>query len=441
MAKSGQPNVLVVFTDQQRWDTCGCYNSPMELTPNLDRMASRGVLFENAFTCQPVCAPARASLQTGLYAKATGVWRNDLALRPDQPTLGTWFSNAGYDVGYVGKWHLACTSVEPVPRELRCGYNGFWEVADILEFTSHPYAGHVFDANNRIIEFKDMYRVDFITDRAIRFMDMERNAPFFLFISYIEPHQQNDWNKFCGPEGYEQRYANPWIPQDLRYLPGDWVSQLPGYYGCIRRIDECLGRMLNHLEESGRLEDTVVIFTSDHGCHFRTRNSEYKRSCHESCIRIPMVAAGPGFERQRVERELVSLIDLPPTLLDSAGIPVPKEFHGRSLLPLARGEAKDWPEEVFLQISERTVERCVRTKRWKYSVFAPEKHGWHDPDSKEYVERYLYDLYADPHEMVNLAGRPGRYREVADDLMERLKERMTQAGEDLPVIHPARHYA
>ncbi|MCE5217819.1 sulfatase-like hydrolase/transferase, partial [bacterium] len=110
---TASPNVLVFFTDQQRWDTCGCYGCPMDLTPNLDAMARRGVLFQNAFTCQPVCAPARGSLQTGKHGTGHGVWRNGIALPQDQRTLGHCFTEAGYDVGYLGKWHLANTGADP----------------------------------------------------------------------------------------------------------------------------------------------------------------------------------------------------------------------------------------------------------------------------------------------------------------------------------------
>jgi len=435
------PNVLVVFTDQQRWDTAGCYGGPMELTPNLDAMARRGVRFQNAFTCQPVCGPARASIQTGLYAEATGVFRNGIALRAGQRTIAHHFTEAGYDVGYIGKWHLGGTGTEPVPRQARCGYDGLWEASDVLEFTSHPYEGRVFDAGDKPIEFRDRYRVDFLTDRATSFIEAKRERPFYLYLSYIEPHQQNDWGRVCAPEGYAERFANPWVPPDLRDKPGDWQQQLPDYYGCIARIDECLGRLMECLEATGQADNTLVVFTSDHGCHFRTRNGEYKRSCHESCIRIPMVFAGPRFGGGRVVHDLVSLIDLAPTLLTAAGLEAPDEFHGRSMLPLAEGEPTDWPEEVFMQISEATVERAIRTRRWKYSVFDPTAHGGKDPSSNTYVERYLYDLQADPYESVNLIGRRGIYRDAADELMQRLKRRMTEAGEPAPEIRPARHYA
>ncbi|RKY65693.1 MAG: arylsulfatase [Candidatus Latescibacterota bacterium] len=432
----GRPNVLVVFTDQQRWDTVGCYGNPMDLTPNLDRMAERGVTFQHAFTCQPVCGPARASLQTGKYATKVGVWKNHIPLPEGERTLAHHFKEAGYRVGYIGKWHLAATGEKPVPPELRGGYD-FWEAADVLEFTSHPYDTVLYDVEGREVRVSG-YRVDALTERAINFI-RDGGEPFFLFLSYLEPHQQNDWNRFVAPEGYAERYANPYVPPDLKAFPGDWFQHLPDYYGMVARIDECLGKLTTTLEELGISERTIVVFTSDHGCHFRTRNTEYKRSCHESSIRIPLVIRGPGFEGPKVVRELVSLVDVAPTLLEAAGIPVPPEVQGRSLMPLVRGEADGWRNEVFVQISEYLVGRAVRTPRWKYCVFAPEKEGGRDPSSRRYVERHLYDLASDPYELVNLVGRR-EYREVAEELRERLKRLMVEAGEEEPEIVEAKYY-
>ena len=437
-----RPNVLFYFTDQQRWDTVGCYGNPMDLTPNLDALARRGVRFENAFTCQPVCAPARGSLQTGQFPTSHGVFRNGLALSVETPTVATLFSNSGYRTAYIGKWHLAGGHREDaVPPELRGGYDDVWEAADALEFTSHPTEGRIFNENGDAIEFSGQYRVDFLTDRAEIFLRDSQDAPFFLFLSHLEPHHQNDMDRYVAPDGYAERFANPWIPEDLRNEPGDWHAELPDYYGCVARLDECVGRLLSVLENIGQLENTVVVFTTDHGSHFRTRNPEYKRSCHDASIRIPLVMAGPGLPKGAVVDDLVSLIDVPPTLLDAAGIRVPKSFQGASLLNLAHGTAETWPDEVFFQISEAEVGRGIRTRQWKYSVYAPDADPWNDPSSDTYVERYLYDLRSDPHETVNLVGRAGRYRDVADQLGEALVRRIDAVGESRPEIVKARYYA
>jgi arylsulfatase A-like enzyme len=211
---------------------------------------------------------------------------------------------------------------------------------------------------------------------------------------------------------------------------------LGGYYGMVKRLDEALGRMQDALKSLGLSDKTIVLYTSDHGCHFKTRNGEYKRSCHESSIRLPTAFCGPGFEGGGQIQELVSLIDLPPTLLDAAGLPVPPEMQGRSIMPLARREATDWPEEVFVQISEAQVGRAARTRRWKYCVDAPGKSGRDDAGSDHYVEQYLYDLQVDPYELNNLIGLES-HRPVADKMRERLIRRMVEAGETAPAVEPA----
>jgi arylsulfatase A-like enzyme len=434
------PNVLVIFTDQQRWDTVGAYGGPMNLTPNLDAMAREGVRFEMAITNQPVCSPARACLITGQYATTHGVWRNGIGLSVEDNALAHCFKKAGYEVGYIGKWHLAPRELGPgyVPPEYRAGFDEFWEASNVLEFTSKPYDTTLYDAEGKEIHLSG-YRVDALTDRVVRFLKQRRTRPFFLFVSYLEPHQQNDMNRMVAPEGYAKRFANPFVPHDLRPFPGDWMEQLPDYYGCVARIDECLGRILETLREEGLYENTIVAFLSDHGCHFRTRNSEYKRSCHEGSVRIPFVIRGPGFNRSMVIPELVSIVDVGPTLLDAAGIPVPETMQGRSVMPLLDRRVGEWRNEVFIQISESMVGRAIRTERWKYCVVAPDKNGGRDPSGDRYVEYQMYDLYADPYELVNLAGRR-EFRDVADQLRERLIERMVEAGEREPQILKARFY-
>jgi arylsulfatase A-like enzyme len=436
-----RPNVVVFFTDQQRWDSVGAYGSPMALTPNLDRMAERGTLLEQAFTPQPVCAPARGCMQTGQFATEHGVWRNAETLAPGVgPTLAGLFDEHGYDTGYVGKWHLASTGVDPVPEEHRAGYD-HWRVADALEHTSHPYEGLVYDGDGDAVEF-DGYRVDALTDMAIDFVEEDRDDPFFLFCSQLEPHHQNDMETYVAPDGYAERYSDPWVPEDLRGVPGDWHSELPDYYGIVRRLDECFGRLLGALEEQGIREETVVLFTSDHGSHFRTRNGEYKRSCHESSIRVPAAISGPGFDTGADVDDLVSLLDVPPTLLDAAGIEPPESMRGSSLRPLARGESSaDWREEVFVQISEASVGRAIRTDRWKYCAYDPDAEGGADPTGEEYVDRYLYDLRADPHERTNLVGRAD-HEEILDDMRERLRERIAAVeGADAADVRAADHQA
>lgn len=430
-----RPNVIVFFTDQQRWDTTGVHGNPLDLTPNFDRMAQRGTHVYNAFTCQPVCGPARASLQTGLYATNTGCFRNAIPIRPDAITLAHLFRQAGYTTAYIGKWHLGTRSeVGPVAVEQRGGYE-YWLASNVLEFTSDAYDTVMYDGEGRPVRLPG-YRVDAVTDAAIRYIDAHQRDLFYLFISYLEPHFQNHRDDYPAPDGYAERYMGRWIPPDLAALGGSTHQHLAGYYGMVKRLDEALGRLLDALKSLRLTERTIVLFTSDHGCHFKTRNSEYKRSCHESSIRIPMAIQGPGFDGGGQVRELVSLVDVPPTLLDAAGIPIPAHMQGRSILPLLRGERQGWPREVFIQISESQVGRAIRTQRWKYSVVAPHRDGRNDPDADRYVEEFLYDLQADPYELNNLIGLQS-HQELAASLRQRLIQRMVEAGEAAPVIEAA----
>jgi arylsulfatase A-like enzyme len=440
-----QPNILFFFTDQQRWDTCGCYGQPLDVTPNLDRMAAEGVRFENAFTCQPVCGPARSCLQTGKYATEVGCHTNHRRLPPDETTIAQLLSGAGYEVGYLGKWHLASCGpndgpdnfrTRAVPPDRRGGYVDYWLASDTLEFTSHGYDGYMFDADMNRVDFTG-YRVDAMTDFALDYLrtrDGER--PWFLFLSYIEPHHQNDRGHYEGPDGSKERFKDFVPPGDLIGTEGNWREEYPDYLGCINSLDMNLGRIRAELERLGIADDTLIIYTSDHGSHFCTRNSEYKRSCHDGCIRVPMIACGPGFQGGGVASDLASLIDIPPTILTAGGAAVPDSMRGRSLQQVARGDTEDWPQEVFLQISESQVGRAIRTAKWKYSVSAPDLPGWEAAASDRYVEEFLYDLDADPHERNNLVREP-HLAEVRADLSVRLKARMVAAGEAEPLIGPA----
>ncbi len=413
MAKSTsgrrRPNIIVFFTDQQRADTTGAHGNPMGLTPNFDRLAAQGTHFFNTFTCQPVCAPARATLQTGKYASTTGVWRNRIRLAAEQPRLADAFKAAGYATGYIGKWHLSAT--EPVPREHQVGYD-YWMAANSLEHESDAYDLNLYDADGTKHHFPG-YRVDAQTDVAIRFINTRRDEPFFLFLSYLEPHHQNHVDSYPAPTGYEEAYRDPWVPPDLRALGGSSARHISGYYGMVRRLDEALGRVEDALRSLSLLDDTIILYISDHGNHFKTRNDEYKRSCHEASIRVPCFAVGPGFRGGGRVEELFSIVDIPPTLLDAAGITPPPSMHGRSAIPLLaaprtddRGRTVGWPEDVFVQVSEAETGRAVRTRRWKYGVaYVDPRDPAGRPSAEyaaEYTEMYLYDLFHDPYELENL---------------------------------------
>lgn len=427
---TSQPNVLVVFTDQQRWDTVGAHGNRDGLTPNFDRLARQGMFLRNSFTCQPVCGPARSVFQSGQYPTSTGCFRNGIPLPDNVDTLARAFGGAGYDTGYIGKWHLA--GEEPVPAHQRGGYH-YWLGSNLLEFTSHAYDTVMYDGDCQPVHLPG-YRVDAVADAVIRYMATPRQAPFFLFMSLLEPHHQNDADNYPAPLGSDELLQDRLtLPPDLAALGGSAPEHFTGYMGMVARIDAAFGRMIDALESLGQLDNTIILFTSDHGCHFKTRNDEYKRSCHEASIHVPTVFYGPKFTGAGPHEGFVSLIDLPPTLLDAAGIAVPASMQGQSILSTPEAE---WPGDMFIQISESQVGRALRTKRWKYGVVAPDGDGWNQMNSDIYRETYLYDLEADHYELNNLVAAPAQ-AETRVSLRQRLVERMVAAGEAAPQILPA----
>jgi arylsulfatase A-like enzyme len=446
-AAKPKPNIVIYHSDQFRWDFVGAngLNSSTN-TPNLDALADGGTNFTHAVTNQPVCAPSRSVLVTGRYATQTGVWHNGLGLREDLPTVATELRKAGYTANYIGKWHMAPGKAFPdgtrgyVTPEHRGGFLDLWEASNELEFTTHPYEGTIWDSDGKEITFQDEYRVDFLTDRAEKFLRQKQEKPFLLMISQLEPHQQNDLARMVGPKGSADRFIDAFVPADLRAFPGDWHKQLPDYYGACEAIDASVGRLRKVLDEEGLAENTIFVFMSDHGCHFMTRNQEYKRSTHNSSLRVPLLVEGPGFENARQIQEVVGIVDIAPTLLDAAGVAIPDSMQGKSFFPFLHdaGARSAWPNKQLIQISESMTGRAIRTKDWTYCIADPTGMT-NEPTSTNYHEYQLYDQRNDPHELVNLAGRK-EYRAKSDELQGELKKLMAAANEAEPDISPAKLY-
>ena len=433
-----QKNIIFYFSDQQRWDTVN-----EEVTPNLCRLAEEGVLFENNFTCQPVCGPARACLQTGLYATQCGCYWNGIPLPNDITPLAHYFNEAGYQTAYIGKWHLASDRLpgigfhcedKPVPKEKQGEYQ-YWRAADVLEFTSHGYDGFVFDGDGNKLEFKG-YRADCINDYALEYLDKcDKDKPFFMFISQLEPHHQNDHHTYEGYKPTVDTYRNYPLPDDLTFLKGDYKEMYPDYISAINRLDYNVGRLVDKLKALGIYDDTIIVYTSDHGSHFKTRNPEYKRSCHESATHTPLIIKGGGFEGGKKEERLSSLIDIPPTLLSMAGIPIPSTYMGIDLTTQINNPDKK-RDCVYIEISEASNSRAIRTDRFKYEIRDMAPTGYAHHHSNVYWESYLYDLKRDPNEKENLVKDP-RYRHVRQELKYLLLEQMKKTKEDSPMILPA----
>ncbi len=417
-----KPNILLYFSDQQRFDTLGCYGQKLPITPVADQLAKEGTKFEFAFTAQPVCGPCRAILQTGQMPTTTGCFRNNKMLPLNINTIAREMKKAGYENAYVGKWHLASEGdfegkssidykTKAVPLEYRGGYDGFWRAADVLEFTSTSKGGYIFDENNNRIDFTK-YRTDAITDQALIFLDeYDGKSPFFLTVSHIEPHHQNSSHHYEGPEGSKEKYKNFDIPSDLAAFPeGDWKDEYPDYLGACNAVDQNLGRIVTKLKEKNLYDNTIIIFMSDHGSHFRTRNNDshfngyddYKRTCHDSALRVPLIIKGGIFDGGKTIEDLVSTSSIPKTIMSIAGVNDTSKFIGEDLQDLLKENKHPRRNEIFAQISESRVGRVIRTKDYKYAVYAPGKDGGKDIGSEIYADDFLYDLNKDPNELNNL---------------------------------------
>ncbi len=428
-----KPNIIFYFSDQQRWDTLS-----KTLMPNVWELGNDGILFENCFTCQPVCGPARACLQTGQYATQNHCYWNGIALEENTKTLADHFNENGYDTAYIGKWHLAsdryphmgvhCEKTA-IPVERQGNYK-YWRAADILEFTSHGYDGYVFDEKGNKIDFTG-YRADCINDFALEYIDNhDDNKPFFMFISQLEPHHQNDHGHFEGPKELIDQYRDYPFPEDLTFLQGNYKEEYPDYLAAINSLDSNVGKLIKTLKDKRIYDNTVIIYTSDHGCHFKTRNMEYKRSCHDSSTHVPLVFGGGAIKKCKTISHLVSLIDLPPTLLSLAEIPVPESYSG-NILPIHEDETIE-RDCVFLQISESQIGRAVRTKDWKYSARALGP-GMLKHSSKIYYDDFLYDLKNDPYEKNNLINNK-KYEKKIQEMRELLSREMVRIGEEKPIF-------
>ena len=229
------------------------------------------------------------------------------------------------------------------------------------------------------------------------------------------------------PKASRKNTRTPTFPKGSVHFPGNWQEQLPDYYGCLNSIDNAVGEINRTLAERDLARNTIVVFLSDHGCHFMTRNTEYKRSGHDASIRIPLIISGPGFSGGQEVRNFTSTVDLMPTLLKAAGAPIPSSV-----------QLSTHPDEIFVQMSEYWNARALRTPEWTYVVAAPrDDSGKHvaRPNSPRYVAFQLYDNRADPYQFVNLCGRQETV-EIETKLRERLSSRMSEAGDPPAEIVP-----
>ena len=425
-------NVLFIMTDQQSADALSCRMGDRWLrTPALDSLAARGTFFTRAYTANPLCMPARNSIFTGRYPHETGVTDNTRATLDAAKfvNMGTYLRRAGYRTAYFGKWHLAFD-------EARKETHGF----ELLE------SGHL-DSES--------------ADRAVAFLSQKHDQPFALVVSFINPHnvcelardQPLNNGAIGEPPPVAQRppvpanlapptnepdsmtrmrvgyHSNPQFPV-AGFTPERWQALRWGYYRLIEKVDAQIGRVLAALRKAGAEDDTLVIFTTDHGECAGAHGFNQKTVFYEEAARVPLIVSLPGQRTARTSDKFAHTgVDLLPTVLDFAGVSQPANLPGRSLRALAKGEAvASWRDEIVVQNNmtqaglvdgsvPMTEGRMLRTDRFKYCVYA---YG----DRRE----SLIDLQADPGEMKDLAREPA-YRKVLLEHRERLRTFAAEHGD------------
>ena len=391
--KHSQPNILYVFTDQQTAGAMSCAGNTDLHTPAMDSLASAGTRFERAYCTYPLCTPARASMFTGQMPHTVGIGGNgeDIGEAFRARELGVVLSDVGYECVYGGKWHVP-------------------EIA-LPE-------GHGF---RQICGFDDVG----LPEACAEFLAAPHERPFLLVAAFDNPHNICEWSRDqplpwgnvppahladcpalpancalapCEPEAVRRERSRVGIYRDAAYTPEDWRRYRHAYFRLVEKVDAQIGAILEALRAAGLDEETVVIFSSDHGEANGAHLWNQKTVLYEESVRVPLILREPGGKGARVDARLVSNgLDLFPTICDYAGVEVPEGLPGRSLRPLVAGElVADWRDHLVIETAldcDGTTGLAVCSARHKYVLYSFGKY-----------REQLYDLGKDPGEMVNLAG-------------------------------------
>ncbi len=442
LAQSARPNIVFILTDDQRWDAMSCAGHPFIKTPNLDRIAREGVLFRNAFVTTPLCSPSRASFLTGQYSHQHGVTHNGES-RVGVFSAGRWQFNpnaggpaelnalthrlityprllhdAGYETAWMGKLHMGNDDTPRPGFDHWVGFKGQGVFND-------PELN--IDGNRVRVRG---YTTDILSGKAAEFIRRDHSKPFSLCVCHKAVHDPT-----TPAERHKDLFANEVIPRSpaakdtlegkpvlLRpeFVQGEGRGRPPGpgtgtpdakarnQLRCLMSVEEGVGQILKALEEKQALDNTLVVFTSDNGYFWGEHGLSDKRFAYEDGLRVPMVMRYPKLIKPGITLDHQVLnIDIAPTMLDLAGVPAPKNMHGRSLVPLFKGKAR-WRNSFLAEYDQEMAFpwfpswKAVRTDRYKYIHFS--QHDGLDE---------LYDLKNDPYEMKNLIGDPGARRLLA----------------------------
>jgi len=420
---SCQPNVVFVLADQWRAQATGYAGDPNVKTPHLDRLAGQSVNLVNAVSGCPVCSPYRGSLMTGRYPLTHGVFLNDVCLSNEAVSLAQAFNGAGYHTGYVGKWHLDGHGRSSfIPPERRQGWQ-FWRAAEC----THNYNHSHYYGDEPVKQFWPGYDAIAQTGEACRYIRERRDGKFALVLSLGPPHNPYE----TAPEAYRALYRpdgivlRPNVPDEAG---ADARRDLAGYYAHASALDDCVGRIVETLADCGIDDDTVLVFTSDHGDMLGSQGETRKQRPWDESIRVPCLVRYPaGLGREgRALRAPINAPDVMPTLLGLCGIGIPETVEGTDRTKWLRGDSPDEDEAALITCPSPFGEwprprggreyRGVRTMRYTYvrTLDGP----W-----------LLYDNDEDPYQLNNLAGR-AEHASLQARLDALLNERLEATGDE-----------
>jgi N-acetylglucosamine-6-sulfatase len=412
-----RPNIVFILLDDLRWDALGCTGHPFVKTPNIDRIAREGALFDNFFVTTSLCSPSRASILTGQYAHRHGVTHNgnNDKLSHQLVTFPRLLHDAGYETAFIGKWHMGD---DDTPRP---GFDHWVAMPG-----QGAYQNPALNINGRPIK-EQGYMTDVLNRYAAEYLNRSHAKPFVLYLGHKAPHAPSP-----PAERHKELYSNHPIPRRPNFndtLEGKpallrrWQGKPPAQpdpqrydplirnqLGALMAIDEGVGQIFQALEKSGQLDNTLLVFTSDNGFFWGEHTLGDKRYSYEESIRDPLLMRYPRLTKAGTNIDQQALnIDLAPTFLDAAGVRVPAHMQGRSLLPLLKGNDKGWRQSFLMEyfidpaFPQIPPYRGVRTSRWKYTHYV-------ELESAD----ELYDLQADPYEMKNLINDPAAARALKD---------------------------
>lgn len=430
-ASANRPNIIYIMADDLGYGDLGCYGQKVIQTPNLDRMAREGMRFTQHYAGSTVCAPSRSALMTGLHTGHTRIRGNDrVPLQPGDKTVAEYLKEAGYTTALIGKWGLGEDGSTGIPRKQGFDYfygylnqthahNHFTDFLwrneervqlpnEVVYLDSGPAKGIGSAATKRV-----QWTQDLITQEAMQFMERSKQAPFFLYLSYVSPHANNE-HRLATQHGVE-------VPDNKPYENRDFPEVEKAFAASVTRLDDHVGQVLAKLRELKLDENTLVIFTSDNGPHAEGGNDPtffkssgglrgIKRDLYEGGIRVPLIARWPGKVKAGTESSHASAFwDFLPTACEMAGIQLNTPTDGISYLPtlLGKGSQKQHPY-MYWEFHEQGRKQAVRQGNYKLIYLLKSN------------QLELYDIIRDPAEQQNIADRNS-------EVVTRLKAIMDQA--------------